>query len=357
VSDAPFMILAGGTGGHIFPGIAVAHELQAQGVPVIWLGSSHGMENELVPRADLRLETITISGLRGKGLLALLGAPWRLLRAIWQARQLMHKHRPRAVISFGGFAAGPGGIAARLRGVPVFVHEQNRLPGLTNKVLGKLARGVFTGFPDSFGPGRSEWTGNPVRADIAAITAPEQRGGIGRRRMRLLVLGGSQGAQALNTHVPAALALLRDAGIDVRHQAGARMLDTTRAMYAEHRVAATIEPFIADMAEAYAWADLVICRAGALTLAELCAAGIASILVPFPAAVDDHQTANARFLVEQEAALLLPQSALNADSLAALIAPLAADPARRLAMAQAARRLAKPEAARTVARLCMEALA
>lgn len=357
MSDAPFMILAGGTGGHIFPGIAVAHELQAQGVPVIWLGSRHGMENELVPRAELRLETITISGLRGKGLLTLMGAPWRLLRAVWQARQLMRKHRPRAVLSFGGFAAGPGGIAARLSGVPVFVHEQNRLPGLTNKVLSKLARRVFAGFPDSFAPGRSEWTGNPVRADIAALAAPDARSSSEGRAMRLLVLGGSQGAQALNTHVPAALALLRDASIEIRHQAGARMLETTRAHYAEHHVAAVIEPFIADMSEAYDWADLVICRAGALTLAELCAAGLASILVPFPAAVDDHQTANARFLVEQQAALLLPQSALNAESLAALIGPLASQPERRLAMAQAARRLAKPEAARTVARLCMEALA
>ncbi len=357
MSEAPFMILAGGTGGHIFPGIAVSQEFKALGVPVIWLGSSHGMENALVPGAGLRLETITISGLRGKGVLALIGAPLRLLRAIWQARGLIRQYRPRAVLSFGGFAAGPGGIAARLSGVPVFVHEQNRLPGLTNRVLSRLARRIFAGFPDSFSPGRSEWTGNPVRSDIAAIAPPGERQPAERRAMRLLVLGGSQGASALNTHVPAALALLRDGAIDVRHQAGARMLETARASYAEHRVEAAIEPFIADMAEAYAWADLVICRAGALTLAELCAAGIASILVPFPAAVDDHQTANARFLVEQQAALLLPQSALNAESLAALIGPLAQNAERRLSMARAARALAKPEAARTVAQLCMEALA
>ncbi len=357
MSEAPFMILAGGTGGHIFPGIAVSQEFQALGVPVIWLGSSHGMENALVPGAGLRLETITISGLRGKGVLALIGAPLRLLRAIWQARGLIHKYRPRAVLSFGGFAAGPGGIAARLSGVPVFVHEQNRLPGLTNRVLSKLARRVFAGFPDSFGPGRGEWTGNPVRRDIAAIAPPGERQPAAGRAMHLLVLGGSQGAGALNTHVPAALALLRECVIEVRHQAGARMLETARATYAEHHVDAVIEPFIADMAEAYAWADLVICRAGALTLAELCAAGIASILVPFPAAVDDHQTVNARFLVEQQAALLLPQSALKAESLAALIGPLAQSASRRLDMAQAARRLAKPEAAHTVAQRCMEALA
>ena len=356
-TEAPVLILAGGTGGHIFPGIAVAKVLQSLGVPVVWLGSHQGMENNLVPAAQLPLETITVSGLRGKGLLTLLSAPLSLARAIWQARAIVRKHRPRAAISFGGFAAGPGGLAARLAGVPIFVHEQNRVPGLTNRVLAHLARRVFAGFPDAFKPGRSEWTGNPVREEISALPSPTQRGVDRGTPMRLLVLGGSQGAQALNRHVPAALALLGDIKIDVRHQCGSRMLDTAREAYAEHGIDASIDPFIADMAAAYAWADLVICRAGALTLAELCAAGVASILVPFPAAVDDHQTANAGFLIAHQAAVLMPQSALNGEHLAGVIRQLAEQPARRLAMAEAARSIAKPEAARTVATLCLEALA
>lgn len=358
-ADAPVMILAGGTGGHIFPGIAVAREFIARGVPVIWLGSRHGLENTLVPQAQLTLETIAIAGLRGKGMLALLAAPLRLLRAIWQAGRIVARHRPRAVISFGGFAAGPGGLAARLRGVPVFVHEQNRIPGLTNRVLGHLARRVFAGFPDAFKAGRSEWTGNPVRTEIAQLTPPAQRFATSDRggAARLLVLGGSQGALALNRAVPAALAQLRSIKFEVRHQCGAKMLDGARAAYAEHQIDASVEPFIADMAAAYGWADLVVCRSGALTLAELCAAGVASILVPYPAAVDDHQTANARFLTSNDAALLLPQSELNADTLAASINTLIAQPARRLAMAEAARRLAKPDAAAVVATHCLEALA
>jgi UDP-N-acetylglucosamine--N-acetylmuramyl-(pentapeptide) pyrophosphoryl-undecaprenol N-acetylglucosamine transferase len=356
-NDAPVMILAGGTGGHIFPGIAVAKALLAQGVPVIWLGSQQGLENTLVPQAQLPLETITVSGLRGKGMLTLLAAPITLLRAIWQARRVMKRHAPRAALSFGGFAAGPGGLAARWRGVPVFVHEQNRVPGLTNRVLARIARLVFSGFPDAFAAGRSEWIGNPVRAEIADLPAPAQRFAGRDARLRLLVLGGSQGAMALNNAVPAALAQLKDLQIDVRHQCGARMIDAARASYAQHNVDARIEAFIGDMAAAYAWADLVICRAGALTLAELCAAGVASILVPFPAAVDDHQTANARFLVAHQAAVLLPQPKLDAAALAAHIRVFFEQPQRRLDMAEAARALAKPHAARDVAKRCLEALA
>ncbi len=356
-NDAPVMILAGGTGGHIFPGIAVARALLAQGVPVIWLGSQHGLENTLVPQAQLPLETIAVSGLRGKGALTLLAAPIKLLRAIWQARRVMKRHAPRAALSFGGFAAGPGGLAARLRGVPVFVHEQNRVPGLTNRVLARIARLVFAGFPDAFAPGRSEWIGNPVRSEIAELPTPAQRFAGRDTRLRLLVLGGSQGAMALNNTVPAALAQLNALPIDVRHQCGARMIDAARASYAQHNVDATVEAFITDMAAAYAWADLVICRAGALTLAELCAAGVASILVPFPAAVDDHQTANARFLVEHKAALLMPQPELNAAALAAHIRAFSEQPQRRLDMAEAARALAKPHAAQDVAKRCLEALA
>lgn len=356
-NSAPVMILAGGTGGHIFPGIAVARALLAQGVPVIWLGSQQGLENKLVPQAQLPLETIAVSGLRGKGVLTLLAAPIRLLRAIWQASRVMKRHAPRAALSFGGFAAGPGGLAARLRGVPVFVHEQNRVPGLTNRVLARIARQVFAGFPDAFAPGHSEWIGNPVRDEIADLPTPAIRFSGRNDGLRILVLGGSQGAMALNNVVPEALAQLKDLALEVRHQCGARMIDAARASYAQHQVRASIEPFIDDMASAYAWADLVICRAGALTLAELCAAGVASILVPFPAAVDDHQTANARFLVEQRAAVLMPQFELTANVLAAQVRVLAEHPQQRLAMSEAARALAKPHAARDVAKRCLEALA
>ncbi|PIV35030.1 MAG: undecaprenyldiphospho-muramoylpentapeptide beta-N-acetylglucosaminyltransferase [Lysobacterales bacterium CG02_land_8_20_14_3_00_62_12] len=367
--EAPILILAGGTGGHIFPGIAVAQALTGRGASVVWLGSQHGLENRLVPAAGLRLETIAISGLRGKGSLALLAAPFRVLRAIWQARRVVRRHRPRAAISFGGFAAGPGGVAAWLSGVPLLVHEQNRIPGLTNRLLARLAKRVLCGFPDAFParhgdqtatpdhPGRpsADWVGNPVRSQIAAIDGPNERLAGHGPGLHLLVIGGSQGARALNTAVPAALAKLGALAIAVRHQCGAGQLDRTRADYASAKVTASIEPFIADMAEAYGWADLVVCRAGALTLAELCAAGVASILVPFPAAVDDHQTANARFLVAADAALLLAESGLNADALAALIAALANDPEHRLRMAQAARALAKPDAAERVAEACLEA--
>lgn len=355
--EMPVLILAGGTGGHIFPGIAVADALRTRHVPVLWLGSSHGLENRLVPAAGITLETLSITGLRGKGARALLSAPWRLLRATLQARALLRKHRPRAAISFGGFAAGPGGLAARWLGIPLYVHEQNRVPGLTNRVLARIARQIFTGFPDVFSERAGVWTGNPVRKSISDLPPPDQRFKQPKRALNLLVIGGSQGAMALNHAVPAALAKLEDLSINVRHQCGASMLEPARAQYQSQHVIAEVEAFFDDMAAAYAWADLVICRSGALTVAELCAVGIASILVPFPAAVDDHQTANAQFLVSAGAAILMPQSTLNADSLSAQLRALALAPNQRMEMALAARALAKPDAAMDVARLCMEASA
>lgn len=354
-TEAPVLILAGGSGGHIFPGIAVANALRRHGVPVVWLGSRHGLENRLVPAAGIALETISVSGLRGKGALAVLAAPYRLLRALAQALAVLRRLRPRAAISFGGFAAGPGGLAAWLSGVPLTVHEQNRIPGLTNRVLARFARRRLAGFPDAFAGDRAIWVGNPVRAAIADLPAPEQRLAGDHGALRLLVIGGSQGARALNAALPAALAQLDDCAIAVRHQCGAGAVEATRAAYAGLQVAAEVEEFIDDMAAAYAATDLVVCRAGALTLAELCAAGVAAILVPFPAAVDDHQTANAGFLVDAGAALLLPQSTLSPSTLATAIRTLAGQPERRLAMASAARALARPDAAQRVAELCLEA--
>ncbi len=340
------MIMAGGTGGHIFPGLAVAQALRARGAQVCWLGADGGMETRLVPAHGIEIDTLPVKGLRGKGLSTLLGAPLRVLRAVRAAAAVLRRRAPDAVVSFGGYAAGPGGLAAWLAGIPLLVHEQNRAAGLTNKVLARLARRVLVGFPQTFA--REVHVGNPVREAIAAVPPPEQRGFDHSGPLRLLVLGGSQGARALNAAVPAALAAL-GAPVDVRHQAGEKLLDEARAAYAAAAVSAQVEPFIADMAAAYAWADLVVCRAGALTLAELCAVGVGSVLVPFPQAVDDHQTRNAECLVERGAAVLLPQSEQLAARLRAVLAELAADPDRRLAMARAARALALPDAAARVA--------
>lgn len=351
-SVRPVMILAGGTGGHIFPGLAVARVLRARGVPVTWLGADGAMETRLVPQHAIQIDTLAISGLRGKGIVKLLGAPVRVMRAVRAAGFVLRKRQPRAVISFGGFAAGPGGLAARLLGVPLLVHEQNRAPGMTNKVLSRFARRVLTGFPGSFAG--EEAVGNPVREEIAALPAPATRL-VGRGGpVRLLVLGGSQGARALNNAVPAALAALGHPAVDVRHQCGEKLRAEAEAAYAQAAVNASVEPFIADMAAAYAWADLVVCRAGASTLAEVCAAGVGSVLVPFAAAVDDHQTRNAEYLVSAEAAVLLKQDDTLAVRLQQMLQTLLADPARRLAMAQAARTLAKPDAAERIADIILQ---
>lgn len=347
------MILAGGTGGHIFPGLAVAHELRSRGVAVGWLGSEGGMETRLVPPQGIEVDTIAIRGVRGKGIATMLAAPFKLLSAVAAARRVLSRRCPRAVVSFGGFAAGPGGLAARLAGIPLFVHEQNRAPGMTNRVLSRMARRVLTGFPGSFAG--EQVVGNPVRREIAAVPQPSQRFDGRDGPMRLLVLGGSQGAAALNRAVPIALAA-SPAHWEVRHQCGERMRDDAIASYRDAGVSASVEPFIADMAAAYAWADLVVCRAGALTLAELCAAGVGSLLVPFPQAVDDHQTKNACFLVERGAARLLRQGDDLPIQLTEAMRSLDSREAL-LPMANAARALARPDAASDVADLLMEQIA
>ena len=355
-ADAPVMILAGGTGGHIFPGLAVASALQARGVPVIWLGADGGMETRLVPARGIAMYTIAVKGLRGKGIGTLLRAPLRVLGSVRAASKVLKKRAPRAVVSFGGYAAGPGGLAARLHGTPLVVHEQNRAPGMTNRVLARFARRVLTGFPQTFKHVTEEVVGNPVRSEIALLPPPGERLPQRNGALRLLVLGGSQGARALNSAVPQALAGLGGT-VEVRHQCGEKLREEATLAYSDARIVASVEPFIADMAAAYAWADLVVCRAGALTLAELCAAGIGSLLVPFPQAVDDHQTRNAEFLVERGAALLLPQGDSLAGDLRNALAELASNPARRLAMAEAARKLAMPDAAERVADIVLQASA
>lgn len=352
--QGPVMILAGGTGGHIFPGLAVAKVLRDAGVDVRWLGADGAMETRLVPQYDIPMDTIAVKGVRGKGAKALLGLPLRLLRAVSAARAVLRKHSPRAVISFGGYAAGPGGLAARQLGIPLIVHEQNRAAGMTNRVLSKMAREVLTGFPDTFAG--EVVVGNPVREVIARVATPEQRIEGRGDRVRLLVLGGSQGARALNEAVPQALAQVTQK-FEVRHQCGEKQVADAEAAYARAGVEATVEAFISDMAAAYAWADVVVCRAGALTLAEVCAVGVASVLVPFPEAVDDHQTRNAQYLVDHDAAILLRQDAQLAGNLGGVLRDLAANPSRRLAMARAARALARPDAAQRVAEAVLKVAA
>jgi len=356
MAERPVLIMAGGTGGHIFPGIAVARALRAREVPVVWLGSAGGLETRLVPQAGIALETLAISGVRGKGFLTLFGAPLKILRALIAAWKVLGAVRPQSVLSLGGFAAGPGGIAAFLRGVPLIVHEQNSIPGVTNRILSIFAKRRLCGFVDALP--RSEWIGNPVRDEISTMPPPAERFAERSGAPRLLVLGGSQGARALNERVPQALALLpADRRPQVRHQCGAKLADGARAAYAQAGVEASVEPFIEDMAAAYAWADIVICRAGALTLAELAAAGVGAVLVPFPFAVDDHQTRNAQSAVAARAAVLLPEAEASAERIAQLLGELLGDRARLVAMAQAARALAKPHAAVDIAQLCVEVAA
>lgn len=350
----PVVIMAGGTGGHIFPGLAVARELRARGVPVTWLGAAGAMETRLVPPQGIAIDTLPIAGIRGKGKLALLGAPFRIMRAVRAAGFALRARNPRAVVAFGGFASGPGGLAGRLLGVPLIVHEQNRAPGMTNRILARFCRRLLVGFPGSFAGGE-ELVGNPVRAEIAAIAAPEQRLAGRDGPLRVLVVGGSQGARVLNQAVPAAVAALAgQAQFQIRHQSGEKLFAEAQAAYQQADVAAEVSPFIADMAQAFAWADLVVCRAGASTLAELCAVGVPAVLVPFAAAVDDHQTRNAQYLVEHGAAVLLKQDAGLAAALQQTLQQLHDDPARRMAMAQAARGLGRVDAAARIADIILE---
>lgn len=355
-SPRPVMIAAGGTGGHVFPGLAVAEELRAKGVPVVWLGTRRGLEARVVPAADIPIEWLDVRGLRRRGLRGWLTSPWMIARGTLQALQAMRRHRPRTLLGMGGYVSGPAAAAARLLGIPLLIHEQNAIPGFTNQKLAKLAVRVMTGFSGVLeDTGKAVHTGNPVRAAIAATPPPDARVRSGDGPLRLLVLGGSQGAAALNEAVPAALARL-DPRLrpEVWHQTGRDQMDATRALYGQHGVEAQVMPFIDDMAAAYAWADLAICRSGALTVAELAAAGVPAVLVPFPYAVDDHQTANARHLVARDAAVLFPQEHLTADRLATVMTELLGDRAHLQTMAANARAMGMPDAATRVAQLCLE---
>ena len=344
------MIMAGGTGGHVFPGLAVAEEMRGRGWNVVWMGARGGMEARLVPAHGYAMAWIRAAALRGKGLSAALLLPFNLLAGFWQSAAAIFRIRPDVVLGMGGYVAFPGGMMASLLARPLAVHEQNAVAGLANRVLAGVADRALVAFPDALK--NAEWTGSPVRREIAAIPQPAARYAGRSGPLRVLVVGGSLGAQALNEAVPKALALIsEDVRPSVLHQAGEKNLEALKNSYQSCGVHGELVAFIDDMAARYAEADLVICRAGAMTIAELSAGGMASVLVPFPHAVDDHQTANARFLADQGAAILLPQSGLTPEKLSALLKSL--DRTRLLEMASKARALGKPDAARIVADRCM----
>jgi|JI10StandDraft_1071094.scaffolds.fasta_scaffold16598_2 UDP-N-acetylglucosamine--N-acetylmuramyl-(pentapeptide) pyrophosphoryl-undecaprenol N-acetylglucosamine transferase len=352
------MIMAGGTGGHVFPALALARVARAHSRQVIWLGTRRGLEARVVPADGFAIEWLSVSGMRGKGLASLLQAPFMLCRSLWEALRIMRRHRPAVVVGLGGFVAGPGGLAAWLCRRPLLIHEQNAIAGFTNRMLAHLAREVLTAFPAAFaGNRKARLIGNPVRADISFLPRPEERFAGRNGPVRLLVVGGSLGAMQLNKAVPQALAKLGADGLryEVRHQAGEKHIEAARAAYGEAGVQGEVTAFIADMAQALGWADLVICRAGALTIAELAAAGVGAILVPYPHAVDDHQTHNAQFLVDAGAALRVADSSLTGQSLAQLLQPLLVDRARLLAMASAARAVARTDAADVLYQACLQA--
>ena len=365
------MIMAGGTGGHVFPALALARLLRTKSFEVVWLGTQRGLESRVVPKESIPIEWLSVGGVRGKGVLTLLAAPFRLTHALVQALGIVRRHKPIVVVGLGGFVTGPGGVAAWLSGRPLLIHEQNAIAGFTNRCLARLARQVLEAFPNSFGRDvKARVIGNPVRQDISAVPPPSARFADRNGPLRILVIGGSQGATKLNAVVPYALARLRTLNgggppaaasvgpaplaIDVRHQAGERWIDSARATYASAGVRADVRPFIEDMAEAYSWADLVICRSGALTVSELAAVGVGAVLVPFPAAVDDHQTHNAQYLVSEGAAILIADRDLTAERLADELQGLCAGRGKLLAMAERARLLAKPHAAEELAASCIE---
>ena len=344
------LIMAGGTGGHVFPGLALARYLQEQNVEVHWLGTSAGLEAQVVPAAGLPLHVINIGGLRGKNLKTLLSAPFKVFTATCQARRIIKQIKPDIVVGMGGFASGPGGMASWLLGCPLVVHEQNAKAGFTNKLLARVAKRVLEGFPGAFLPSSKVIAvGNPVRTEIEQLPAPELRTELPGRTCKLLVLGGSLGAQALNEMVPQALSLLSQHDRpEVWHQAGDKNYATAKTHYESKGIQVKLVPFIQDMAEAYGWADLVICRAGALTVAELCAAGRGAIFVPFPHVVDDHQTANAYYMVGNNAALCLQQATLTPQSLAENLKIYLHSPEKRLAMAKQAYSLRKIHVAKQI---------
>ena len=348
-----FLLMAGGTGGHIFPALAVAKSLQNQGNQIIWLGSKDSMEERLVPQHNIMLETIAMKGVRGNGLKRKLMLPITLWKTVQAAKEIMLRHEIDAVIGFGGFVTFPGGVAAKWLNIPLVIHEQNAVAGLSNKMLARWATRVLYAFPKAFEQYSNGLVGNPVRAEIAKLPEPKQRFTMRSDKLNVLIVGGSLGAQVLNEMVPQAMAMLpENVRPHITHQSGRNKLDALKAAYSQAGVKAQCIEFVDDMVSAYRDADVVICRAGALTIAELTAAGVGALLVPYPYAVDDHQTANAQFMVSAQAGLLLPQAKLSANQLAEILANLTRE--QCLKWAENARTLALPNSADDVAKIAIE---
>jgi len=349
------LVMAGGTGGHVFPALAVADLLRSQGHEIEWLGTAQRIEARVVPEAGIKLNTISVEGVRGKSKLSLLLAPFKMVKAVMQARSVVQRFKPDVVLGMGGFASGPGALAAYLQGCPLVIHEQNAIAGVTNTQSRRFARRVLQAFPDAFKTGlQGEVVGNPIRGPILNLAPPAERFAERQGKLRLLVVGGSLGALAINELLPQALALLpEEERPEVIHQTGEKHLAVTQNAYVQTGVKAQVLPFIEQMDEAYSWADLVICRAGALTVSEIAIAGVAALFVPFPHAVDDHQTANARYLVNAGAADLIAQRDLTAER---LLDWLKQHNSREqlLAMAERAREQGRPDAGQRVADICLE---
>ena len=345
------LVMAGGTGGHIFPGLAVAEYLRICGWNVFWLGNQSGMEYRLVKSCDFPFEAVEFGGLRGKGFKAKLMLPINLMRACFQSWKIMRRVKPSVVLGMGGYITFPGGLITKLLKRPLVLHESNSVAGSANKALAKIAMRRLTGFPNTMD--QAEWVGNPIREEFEHVSSTTVRYDQRQGPLSILVVGGSLGAAALNENIPAALALMpKDSRPVVIHQAGDKHLEDLQKRYADLGVAADIRPFIEDMPSAYAQADLVICRSGAMTVSEVAACGVASCLIPFPFAIDDHQTANAKFLADADAAILLPQKNLNPQDLALMIQNF--NRADLKEMALRAHALAKPHATQRVAEVCAD---
>lgn len=350
------LVTAGGTGGHVFPALAAAQLFQARGVEVCWVGTRQGIEAEVVPRNNIQIEYLEVSGVRGQGIARLVWAPLKIVKAVLQVIGIVRRYQPDLVLGMGGFVTGPTGLAVWLCGRPVFIHEQNAVAGFTNKMLARVSRKIFQAFPGAFPSGpKVETTGNPVRKEIVAIDPPAQRYDERKGPIRILILGGSQGAVALNQMVPKALSRIKnDLEFQVRHQCGAKNIESANECYLQSGVEAEVVPFIEDMAAAYAWADVVVCRSGALTVSELAAAGVASVLIPYPYAVDDHQTKNGEYLSFPGAAILVQQKELNETDLAELLKNNLNSRTELKRRAEKARALAMTHATEKLVQRCME---
>lgn len=347
------MIMAGGTGGHVFPALAVAEQMKARGFDICWLGTRAGIEARLVPEHGINLEFISVTGIRGKNILTLLKAPFLILLAIKQSVAVLRRYKPCVVLGMGGFVSGPGGLAAKLLGIPLVVQEQNAVPGTTNRLLAKWAARILEGFSGAFNNPKAIFTGNPVRAEITALASIERQPDAGA--INVLVVGGSLGAVVLNEMLPGAMQQLSTvSALNIRHQTGKGRVEKVQASYDQNNISAQVDEFIDDMAAAYQWADVVFCRAGALTVSELACAGLPSVLVPYPYAIDDHQTANAMWLANNGAAIVMPQSDMTEQSIVKELTKIIADKKVLAAMSVAAKKCAVPDASARVADYCEE---